>query len=159
MPSDHYRHQTTNNFEKLLEQEDGKNTLKVNIPILLTIGMHIRPTRFLEVGPPNAQYDVRGRLRKRCTDVDWGDDGEIKEAMAADNNKDDDEEDPQKKNKQLKKEKQRLKQAATRARACQQSDQDNDKAAAVADFPISPPRISCGWRWLFRSSCPPTGPL
>ena len=54
VPSDHYRHQTTNDFEKLLEQEDAKNISKVATPILLTIGMHIGPTRLLEVGPPNA---------------------------------------------------------------------------------------------------------
>ena len=70
MPSDHYRHQTTNDFEKLLEQEDAKNISKVATPILLTIGMHIGPTRFLEVGPPNAKYDLERRLCKRCTGAD-----------------------------------------------------------------------------------------
>ena len=52
--SDHYCHQATNDFKKLLEQKDAKNTLKVATPILLTIGIHIGPTRLLKVGPPNA---------------------------------------------------------------------------------------------------------
>ena len=55
--SDYYCHQTTNNFEKQLEQEDAKNISKVATPIFLTIGMHIRPTRLLEVGSPNTKYD------------------------------------------------------------------------------------------------------
>lgn len=60
--------------------------------------MHIRPTRLLEVGPPNAEYDLKERLRKRCTGGDCGNNGKIEEAMAADNNKDDDKEDFRKKN-------------------------------------------------------------
>ena len=92
VPSDHYRHQSTNNFEKLLEQKNAKNISKVAIPIFLTIRMHIGPTRLLEVSPSNAEYDLEGKLNKRCTGANWGDDGEIKEAMAADDDKDDNEE-------------------------------------------------------------------
>ena len=77
-------------------------------PTLLTIGMQIGPTRLLEVGPPNAKYDLEGRLREGCTSADWGNNGETEEAMAADNNKDDDEKNLQEKHRQLKKEKQRL---------------------------------------------------
>ena len=119
MPPDHYCHQTTNNFEKLLKQKDAKNISKVANPILLTIEMHIGPTRLLEVGPPNAEYDSEETLCKACTCANWGDYGEIEEAMAADDDKDDDEENLQEKKKRLKKEKQRLKRAAARARACQ----------------------------------------
>ena len=77
-----------------MEQKDAKNISKMAILILLIIGMHIGPTRLLKVGPPNAQYDSEGRLRERCTGADWGDDGEIEEAMAADDDEDDDEKDP-----------------------------------------------------------------
>lgn len=92
---DHYRHETTNDFEKLLDQEDAKNISKVATPILLTIGLHIGPTRLLEVGPPNAVYDLEERLHEGCTGADWGDEGEIEEAMTADNDEDDDAKDPQ----------------------------------------------------------------
>ena len=97
VPSNHYRHQTTNDFKKLLEQKDGKNTLKVATPILLTISMHIELTRLLKIGPPKAKYDSEKKLCEGCTGADWGDDGENKEAIAADDNKDDDDEDSWKK--------------------------------------------------------------
>lgn len=42
---DYYCYQITNNFEKLLKQKDAKNISKVATPILLTIDMHIGPTR------------------------------------------------------------------------------------------------------------------
>ena len=84
--------------------------------------MHIGPTRLLEIGPPNAKYDLKKRLRERYTSADWGDDGEIEEAIAADDNKDNDKENFGKKNRQLKKKKQCLKRAAAKARAFQQSD-------------------------------------
>ena len=93
VPLDHYRHQTINNFKKLLEQKDAENISKVATPILLIIGMHIGPTKLLEIGPPNAEYNSEGRFCERCTGADWGNDSEIEEAMAADNNEDDNEED------------------------------------------------------------------
>ena len=103
MSSDYYRHQTTNNFEKLLEQEDAENTSKIATPILLTIGMHIGSTSLLEVGSPNAKYDSDERLCKGYTSADWGDNGEIEEAITLDNDEDDDEKNLQEKNSQLKK--------------------------------------------------------
>ena len=115
--SDHYRRQITNDFEKLLEQEDAKNILKVATPILPMIDMHIRPTSLLEVGPPHVKYDSKKRVRKEYVGADWSDNGKIKETMAADENEDNDKEDPWEKKRQLKKKKQRLKQAAARARA------------------------------------------
>lgn len=62
-------------------------------PILLTIDMHIGLTKLLEVGPPNAKYNLEERLREGYTGMDWGNKGEIEEAMATDNNKDNDNED------------------------------------------------------------------
>lgn len=64
------------------------------IVIFLTIGMYIGPIRLLEVGPFNADYDSEGRLYEGYNNLDWNDEGEIKETMAANNNKDDDKEDP-----------------------------------------------------------------
>lgn len=60
-------------------------------PIFLTIGMYIGLTKLLKVGPFNAEYDFEEKFCEGCTGVDWGNDDEIKEAMAADNNKNDDE--------------------------------------------------------------------
>ena len=93
VPLDHYYYQTTIDFKKLLKQEDVKNISKIATPILLTIGMHIGSTRFLELGFPNAKYDLESKLREGCTDRDWGDNGEIEEAIAADNDENNDEED------------------------------------------------------------------
>lgn len=61
--------------------------------------MQIESTKLLEVGSLNAKYDLGGKLCKGYTSANWGDDGEIKEAIAADNNKDDDDDNPQEKNK------------------------------------------------------------
>ena len=78
-----------------MEQKDSENTVKMNTPILLTISMHMRPTRFLEFGPPNAEYNSAERPLGKATGINWGDNGEIEEAMAAtDKDEDDDEEDP-----------------------------------------------------------------
>lgn len=66
MPSDHYYYQITNDFEKLLEQKDVKNTSKMATSIFLTIGIYIGPTRLLEVGSPNIEYNSEERLRVGC---------------------------------------------------------------------------------------------
>ncbi len=76
-----------------MKQEDAENTLKVATPIFLTIGMHIGPTKVLEVGLPNTEYDLEERLHERCTSVDWANEGEIEEAMAAGDDEDDDDKD------------------------------------------------------------------
>lgn len=39
------------------------------ILIFLTIGMYIKPTRFLEFSPSNIKYDLKKRLREGCTDA------------------------------------------------------------------------------------------
>ncbi len=59
--------------------------------------MHIGPTRLLEVNLPNAKYDSKKRLHEGCAGVNWGDESEIEEAIAAGNNEDDDDEDSQEK--------------------------------------------------------------
>lgn len=90
----HYHDQTTNNFEKLLKQQDAKNTLMMAISIFLTIGMHIRRTRFLKIGLLNAKYDLEGRFCEEYTSANWDNNSKIEEAMAIDNNKDGNEENP-----------------------------------------------------------------
>lgn len=62
------------------------------IPIILAIGMHNRLTTLVEVGFSNADYDSKRRLRKGCTSANWGNDREIKKAIALEDNKDDDKE-------------------------------------------------------------------
>lgn len=73
--------------------------------IFLTINIHIEPTRLLEIGLPNAEYDLKERICEGYTNNDLGYDGQIEEAIAADNNKNDNKEDPQEKNRQLEKKK------------------------------------------------------
>ncbi len=91
---DYYYYQNTNNFEKILEQKDTENTLKMAIPICLTIGMYIGLTRLLEVGLLNIDYNLKKRLREKYTGINWDNERKIEEAIAASNNKDDDDEDP-----------------------------------------------------------------
>lgn len=55
--------------------------------------MHIKPTRFLEIGFYNAGYNLNRKLHERYTDTDWGDENEIEKAIATDNNKNDNKED------------------------------------------------------------------
>lgn len=89
---DDYSHQTNNNFEKLLKQENAKNTSKVATSILVTIDMYIWLSYLLEVGPLNAKYDLERKLHERCSSANWGHDDNIERALATDNIGDDDEE-------------------------------------------------------------------
>lgn len=50
----HYCHIIINNFKKLSEQKDAKNTLKIATPIFLIISIYIELTKFLEVDLLNA---------------------------------------------------------------------------------------------------------
>ncbi len=104
MPSDSYRHQTTNEFQKLLDLEGKENSSMITAPILLVLRMHIEPTRFLEDGAPNAKFDADGRLCTRFTGLDW-DDNAVAEAIATVEDDEDEEEDLWEKNRQLKREK------------------------------------------------------
>ncbi len=127
MPSDIYRHQTTNNFEKLLDLEGQENTLMITASIFLVLCMYIEPTRFLEDGAPNAEFDIDRRLRTGSTGLDW-DDIAVAEAITMVEDNEDEEKDPREKNRWLKREKQRQKQAAkaktrvAKAKTCQQVD-------------------------------------
>lgn len=79
---DSFRHQTTSDFDKLIEQNGNKNTAKIATPIFLIIKIHIGPNRLLEYGVAIANYDSEGRLCGRCQGFDWSDYREIKEAVA-----------------------------------------------------------------------------
>lgn len=59
---DSYCYQTTNNFKKVLDQEDIENTLIIITSIFLVICMYIGLTRLLEHGVFNTKFDVNGRL-------------------------------------------------------------------------------------------------
>ncbi len=88
MPSDSYRHQTTNNFKKLLDLEGKENTWIITAPILLVLYMHIEPMRFLDNGTPNTKFHADGRLCTGSTGLDW-DDSIVAEAIAVvEDNKD-----------------------------------------------------------------------
>lgn len=56
--------------------------------------MHIRLTRLLKIGSSNIEYDLKEKLYKKYTGVDYGDDSKIKDVMAVDNNKNNDEKNP-----------------------------------------------------------------
>lgn len=58
----YYKHQTTNNFEKLLTEKKNKNTAIVTAPILITICMHIRPIGFLENDVPEIGYGINEKI-------------------------------------------------------------------------------------------------
>lgn len=70
MPSDNYYYQTTNNFKKLLKQEGAENTLMITIQILLVICMHIWPSKHLEDGASNTEFNGNKKLRIRSTSSD-----------------------------------------------------------------------------------------
>lgn len=63
--SNNYRHQTNNNFEKLLAKEDNENTAIIIAPILINIHIHIRLTGFLEDGMPKIVYGTDGKIQDR----------------------------------------------------------------------------------------------
>ncbi len=70
LPSDSYYYQTTNNFEKHLDQKGVKNTLMITTLIFIIFCMYIRPTRILEDGISNAKFDADGKLRIESTGLD-----------------------------------------------------------------------------------------
>ncbi len=88
VPSDSYRHQTTNDFEKLLDLEGKENTSMIIAPIFLVFRMHIGPTRFLEDGAPNAEFDADGRLRTGSISLDWDDNAVAKDIAAVEDDED-----------------------------------------------------------------------
>ncbi len=112
MSSDSYRHQTTNNFEKLLDLKDAENTSMITAPIFQILRMHIGPTRLLEDSAPNTEFSANRRFRTRSTGLNWYDNTKIEEAIAIDKDDEDKKEDPRGRNRWLKKEKQCQKRVA-----------------------------------------------
>ncbi len=131
VPLDNYRHQITNDFEKLLTLEGAENTLMITALIALVLRMHIEPTRLLEDSAPNVEFDAEGRFRLGSTGLDRDEKGKIERTIIVDED-DEDKEDPRKKNRQLKRKKQRQKRVV-KAKTCRQADQgdannaDNDR--------------------------------
>ena len=132
VPSNSYRYQTTNNFEKLFDQECTENTSIITASILLVLRMHIELTRFLENNTPNAKFDINRRLRLGSTGLEWNDSAKIREIIIVNKDDKDEEKDLQKRNRQLKREKQCQKQVAkaktclTKAEICQQVDRNTN---------------------------------
>lgn len=60
--SNSYRYQTINNFKKLLDKKDIKNTSIIIILILINISMYIRPIKFLENNAPKIVYDINKKI-------------------------------------------------------------------------------------------------
>ncbi len=65
----------------------------ITAPIFLVLYMHIGPTRFLEDGAPNTEFDADERLHIGSTGLDWDDCAKIAEAIAADEDDKDEKED------------------------------------------------------------------
>lgn len=68
---DSYRHHITNNFQQLIEIKQGlKITSIITTSILITIGMHIRPTGFLKVRAPEVVFDISKKIPERLVIVE-----------------------------------------------------------------------------------------
>lgn len=67
--SNSYRHQTTNNFEKLLEEEGVESISTIMISILISICMHIGPTGFLEDSASEVVFGIDGKIQGRLVIV------------------------------------------------------------------------------------------
>lgn len=110
--SDSYRHQSTSNFKKLLDQEGVKNILIITIPIFLIFYMHIGLTRLWKNNTPNTKFDADEKLRSESTGLEWDDSTKIKKAILANKDDENQEEDLRKRNRQQKRQKQCQKQIA-----------------------------------------------
>lgn len=120
MSSNNYRHQITDDFEKLLDLKGVENTKMIITPIFLVFHILIKPTRLLKNNAPNAKLNAEERLRPGSTGLNWDNSGKIEKAIVMDKNAKD-KEDLWERNRQLKREKQYQKQAA-KAKTCQQVD-------------------------------------
>lgn len=67
---DTFCYYTTNNWEKLIDQEDQENTVLIAIPILTTICKYIGLTKFLEKGPFEIKYNTDGTICEQCLGLD-----------------------------------------------------------------------------------------
>lgn len=91
--SDSYCHQTMNNFEKPLIQENRENSLMITGLIFLILYMYIWLTKLLEDSIPNGKFDTDGRLCIGSTGLNWDDSNKIVETIAANKDNKDKEED------------------------------------------------------------------
>lgn len=69
--SDIFCYYTTNDWEKLIDQEDEENTASIVIPILTTIYIYIGPTKFLEKEPFEIEYNTDSTICGRYPSLDW----------------------------------------------------------------------------------------
>lgn len=93
-----YRHQTTNNFNKLLDLKGAENTSMITAPIFLVLRIYIGPTRLLENSVSNAKFGANKRFRTGSTSLDWDDSTKIEEIIAMDKDDEDEKEDFREKN-------------------------------------------------------------
>lgn len=81
---------TTNNLEKQINQNDKEITILIATPILITICMHIRSTKFLKKRSFKIEYNDNGAICERYSSLAWRDNCKkkvAKEAMNQDDNK------------------------------------------------------------------------
>ena len=67
---DSYRHYITNNFEQLIEEKGLEIISIITTPILVTIGIHIGSTGFLEADVPEMVFNIDGKIVKRLVIVE-----------------------------------------------------------------------------------------
>lgn len=61
---DSYKHQTTNNFERLLEAEGVENNFIIMTPILIRIYIYIGPNGFLEDSALEVVFSIDRKIQK-----------------------------------------------------------------------------------------------
>lgn len=102
--SDRFCYHTINDWKKLIDQEDKKNTILITIPILTTICIYIGLIKFLKERPFEIEYDADSAFCEKCLGLDWYNNYE-KEVAEEVINKADDNKTPKQKAIQMKKEK------------------------------------------------------
>lgn len=136
---DSYRHYTTNNFERLIEKKSLKIIYIITNSILITIGIHIRSTRFLEANVFKIMFDIDKKILEklviiekicaklifgRCVGLNWGNYCKLK-AICTANHKNNmieaEEKNPKAKAKQFKNKKQQQKCIEKKEKICQQT--------------------------------------
>lgn len=65
-----YKYHTTNNFERLIEEESLKITFIIKTLILTIIGICIGPTRISEADAPEVIFDTDGKIQERLVIIE-----------------------------------------------------------------------------------------
>lgn len=78
MMLDIFHYYIINEWEKLINLKDEKNIISFTTPILTTIRIYFRSSKFLEERPFEIRYHAGSAIYKRCSNLDWCDNHEKK---------------------------------------------------------------------------------